>query len=414
MKLICIQWPRFGPVHINRLRSAHAACSAAGIDLVALETASDSNTYDWRREEGALPFRRETVFAGQNYDDVSPRGMHRGVFDHLESLQPDVILIHSYSTPDARAALAWCRVNRRVAINMAESTAHDAPRVAIRESIKRVFVRQFDSALTSGSRSTEYAVDLGIPRDVIFRGYSVVDNDYFSYEAERHRSDTGLARHLPGLQDPSPFFLASARFMPRKNLDTLLAAYGRYRQAHQDAAWRLILLGDGELRPQLEAQLRRDSIEGVLMPGWRQLEDLPAYYAHASAFVHTADVDQWGLVINEAMAAGLPVIVSTGTGCSPDLVFDGENGYVFEPRDTARLAHCMGALAHSDDREAMARRSVEIISQWPLEMFGRGLVAAARAGASRADRGLDPRAAALIWGLKTVARGPRAFHSVQD
>ena len=390
-----------------------------GIEVVALETASDSAVYDWSLHDGPTPFPRETVFPGEVYDDIAPERMHRAVTDALDRLDPDAVHIHSYSTPDARACLAWCRRHHRIATFMAESRQGDAARSAWREAVKRVIVKAFDAAQASGSASTRYYRGLGVPQNRIATGYSVVDNDYFAERAATIRRDPEPARALPGLDDATPFFFASARFMERKDLPTLLRAYATYRR-RADAAgvepWRLLLLGDGPLRPDLEAIARGEHVsEYVAMPGWRQIEDLPAYYALAAAFVHTATVDQWGLVVNEAMAAGLPVIVSTGTGCSEDLVRDGENGFTFRPGDVDALSHHLYAIAHEVDREAFAERSREIIAAWPLQRFGTSLHDALRAGAEAAPhRGRGLSARAIIALLRRVARSPRSFHAVQD
>ena len=419
MRTICVQWPRLGPLHLNRLRAAHEVLSRHGIETVALETASDSAVYDWRLDNEPTSFHRETIFPGEVYDEIAPDRMHRAVTEALDRLDPDAVHIHSYSTPDARACLAWCRRRRRIAVCMAESKASDAPRVWWREALKRVLVSQFDAAQAAGSAATRYHTRLGIPERRIFAGYSVVDNDYFAEHAAAVRRDPEPARALPGLTDDTPFFFASARFMERKDLPMLLRAYAAYRRRAEtagEAPWRLLLLGDGPLRPHLEALARKEEItEAVAMPGWRQIEDLPAYYALASAFVHTATVDQWGLVVNEAMAAGLPVVVSTGAGCAEDLVHDGENGFTFQPGDADALTRHLFALAHEVDRGSFAQRSRAIIADWPLERFGTSLHRALQAGAEVApERGFDPRARLTIWLLRRLARSPRSFHTVQD
>ena len=81
------------------------------------------------------------------------------------------------------------------------------------------------------------------------------------------------------------------------------------------------------------------------MPGFKQYHDLPAYYGLAGAFVHTSTVEQWGLVVNEAMAAGLPVLVSRNCGCAADLVQDGVNGFAFDPLDGDRMAALLTKVA---------------------------------------------------------------------
>lgn len=418
MQRVCIQWPRLGPLHLNRLQAAHEVLGQHGIETVALETASDSAVYDWRLERGPTPFAREVVFPDEVYDEIAPERMHRGITDALDRLNPDAVHIHSYSTPDARACLAWCRRHRRVAVCMAESKESDAPRVWWREAFKRLLVSEFDAAQASGSPAVRYFSRLGIPEERIFIGYSVVDNDYFAERARAVRRAPEGARTLPGLADTTPFFFSSARFMERKDLPNLLRAYAAYRRRAEREGiqpWRLLLLGDGPLRPHLEAMVQDEGVaEAVAMPGWRQIEDLPAYYALASALVHTATVDQWGLVVNEAMASGLPVIVSRGAGCAEDLVLDGENGFTFQPGDTTTLAQHLFAVAHEIDRTCFAQRSREIIADWPLKRFGTSLFRALEAAAPTRRRGPSPGAWLAIRLLRVLARSPRDFHAVQD
>lgn len=416
MPRLCIHWPRFGPLHDARCRAAHEVCSARGAEVVALEIASDDDVYDWN-PVGQGSYAKETLFPGRNYDRIAPSEMRAAVADALDRLDPDGVLIHSYSTPDARACLRWCRRRRRVAIVMAESRAEDADRTGWREAFKRTLVTQFDSALTSGTQSRAYAEALGLPPETIHRGYSVVDNEHFAARAAAARAEPEAWQHLPGLDDAQPFFFASARMIPRKDLPTLVAAYAQYRAAAAAAGrepWRLVLLGDGPGRPGLEAQAARLGIEGFTFGGWQQIEALPAYYALASAFVHTSTVDPWGLVVNEAMAAGLPVVVSTGAGCAVDLVHPGRNGYTFAPRDPDTLAAHLLSVADTETAARMGAASVEIIQDWPLRLFGTGLWDAYHAGLPRSDRGLSGPAAAALGTLRLAARSVRSFHTVES
>ena len=163
----------------------------------------------------------------------------------------------------------------------------------------------------------------------------------------------------------------------------MLRAYTAYRSQAADP-WRLVLLGDGPERGTLEHLIAAESIEGVTLAGFRQIDELPAYYGLASAFVHPALTDQWGLVVNEAMAAGLPVLVSTGAGCAFDLVEEGGNGYRFTPTDEAQLAALLQRLASPDtDRAAMRQRSRAIIANWSPEVFAKQLWQAVEAGHAR-------------------------------
>jgi glycosyltransferase involved in cell wall biosynthesis len=206
----------------------------------------------------------------------------------------------------------------------------------------------------------------------IFFGYDAVDNNYFGANADAVRANPEKKRREHGL--PEIYFLASARFVEKKNLAGLLDAYARYR-LRAASAWPLVLLGDGPLRPDLERL--RDAFglrDHVLMPGFRQYAELPAHYALAGAFVHASSVEPWGLVVNEAAASGLPLLVSNRCGCAPELVRDGVNGCTFDPGDAAALAEKMERVAAPDfPRAAFGLRSREIVAEWGPERFARGL-----------------------------------------
>jgi glycosyltransferase involved in cell wall biosynthesis len=121
--------------------------------------------------------------------------------------------------------------------------------------------------------------------------------------------------------------------------------------------------------------LRPPSSGTVFFPGFRQIEELPRFYAHAGAFVHASTTEQWGLVVNEAMACGLPVIVSNRCGCAADLVQEGVNGYTFDPYNVEQLAQLMHRLTEAPKHRLseMGDASRAIIADWGPERFASGL-----------------------------------------
>ncbi len=412
MKRICLQWPRFGPYHLARLRATHRYFGDYGVEVVGLETAGQDATYSWNVEDGALSFRHETVFPNRIFDELTPREIHAAVTVRLDELNPDAVAINSYGFPDARACLVWCRRNRRTAVVMCDSKFDDAPRAAWREKVKSLIISQFDAALLAGIPHRAYFEKLGFSTKAIFLGCDVVDNDFFQNGADLARLQPETYAHLPGLESDTPFFLTSSRFIPRKNLDVLIRAYRIYRK-QEKSPWRLVLLGDGPERQNLERMIRAKSIEGVTLAGFHQAGELPAYYGLAGVFVHPPRIEQWGLVVNEAMAAGLPVLVSARAGCAADLVRDGENGYRFNPDEPEELARLLSHVTAPDtDRDAMGRRSQETISKWSLDRFAEKLWVAFQRGEGRADRGMKPTASVIMWALSKIARTTNSFHSI--
>ena len=281
---------------------------------------------------------------------------------------------------------------------MSESARDDEPRTWGKEMIKRRVVGLYSAALVGGQRHIEYLVELGMPRDRIFTGYDVVDNAYFRRSAEEIRSHKSDVRKQYGL--PENYFLASARFVEKKNLPTLIRAYAAYRQkseASGNPPWDVVLLGDGPLREALKSQLSTLNLHRhVRLPGFKQYDELPVYYALAKAFVHASTTEQWGLVVNEAIASGLPVIVSNRCGCVPELVQG--NGFTFEPTDEHELVSRLLQMASlsDDERRRLGDASYRIAAKFAPERFGEGLEEAAQLALNQ------PRKASLL--CRTLVR----------
>jgi glycosyltransferase involved in cell wall biosynthesis len=355
-----------------------------GIQVVGLEIASQDRLYLWR-EEACNDLLRYVVFPERTYEAVSFAEMTRGVFLALSRIRPKAIAINGYSSRDSWAILAWSKVYHCPTILMTESKVDDAPRVGWKERAKGKIVCQFDAALCGGSLHRDYLQQLGMNRDRIFEGYDTVDNDFFWKGAEQARQDPAAYSSFPGLQSPGPFFLASARFIKRKNLDGLLRAYVLFRDRLARngkglTLWRLVILGDGAERSALEHLVDSNGIQGVVFPGFRQIDELPIYYGLSSVFIHPAHQEQWGLVVNEAMAAGLPVLVSKCCGCAPDLISEGENGFTFAPGNADSLANLMARISSDQvDLHAMGLRSRDRVKEWGPKRFAEGLYGAFQA-----------------------------------
>jgi glycosyltransferase involved in cell wall biosynthesis len=139
--------------------------------------------------------------------------------------------------------------------------------------------------------------------------------------------------------------------------------------------WSLVLLGEGPLKTGLCHLISDLSLQQhVLLPGFKQYDELPVYYGLAGPFIHASTTEQWGLVVNEAMASGLPVLVSNRCGCAADLVREGANGFTFDPCNVEQLAQLMLKISASNfPLPAFGAASREIIAEWGPERFASGL-----------------------------------------
>jgi glycosyltransferase involved in cell wall biosynthesis len=281
---------------------------------------------------------------------------------------------------------------------MSDSALEDMPRTRWKEHIKGLIVSACSAGLVAGKRHLEYLERLGMPNARVFCGYDVVDNTHFAIGAELARQRASIIRKRFGL--PQHYFLASSRFVEKKNLFRLIDAYGQYWRINRAKAWNLVLLGDGPLKNDVMRDIKKWQLnDQVLLPGFRQYAELPAFYGLAGAFVHASTTEQWGLVVNEAMAAGLPILVSERCGCTPELVREGQNGYAFNPYDVRRLARLLVEISGDDvKRSIMSKESIKIISDWTPEMFGANLWQAAKIAHDHFT--VKPR-----WWLRLLLRG---------
>jgi 1,2-diacylglycerol 3-alpha-glucosyltransferase len=382
---IAILFDRLGPYHWARLQAA-----ARLFRVVAFETCAITREHQWERIDQPRAFDRVTLFNDVS-DGRSPKRalLRQKMAKALREADPAVAMIPGWGTPASLIALEWCLRNQRPAVVMSESNAFDEKRYALAESIKRIVVSLFSAGLAGGRLQMEYLITLGLPRNRVFTGYDVVDNEYFRQKAEEVRSQASEVRRKYGL--PGNYFLASARFVPKKNLPTLIRAYARYRQLagkRDNGLWDLVLLGDGPLKAVLSRLISDLRLHGhVHLPGFVQYRDLPAYYALADGFVHASITEQWGLVVNEATATGLPVIVSNRCGCAPDLVAEGKNGFTFDPGSVKDLGKLMLDMSHFSKRrlEDMRGESRRIVESFTPAHFAIG-----------AERAIDAAKAAPI------------------
>ena len=158
--------------------------------------------------------------------------------------------------------------------------------------------------------------------------------------------------------------------IPEKNLSRLVEAYHLYREHAPVEPWDLVLVGSGPQEISLRRQVDRSAIKGVWFAGLRQMDELPLYYARAKCLVLPSISEPWGLVVNEAMASGLPVLVSNRCGCAADLVRHGCNGFIFDPLNVRTLANLFRVVSSgSTNLEELGTKSREIVENYSTPLF---------------------------------------------
>ena len=371
---VAVVFHHIGPYHHARLSAAAERLPVTGIEWSA-------KAYDaWGAADSSARYQKISLFPDATRQFPAKAELQSAFCSALEQIRPDVVAVNGWNNFGSLAAVSCCVRRGIPTIVMSESARGDEPRTWWKEMIKRRIVGFYSAAFVGGQRHVDYLVELGMPRERIFSGYDVVDNDYFRQKAAEIRSQKSAIRDEYGL--PENYFLASARFMEKKNLPGLIRAYAEYRSRSKDGGntpWNLVLLGDGPLRETLNSELSTFNLHSrVHLPGFKSYEELPVYYALANAFVHASTSEQWGLVVNEAIASGLPVIVSERCGCAPELVQD--NGLTFDPAEQNELISRLLQMAalSGDERSRLSDASYRIARNFSPDRFGQGLQQAAR------------------------------------
>jgi glycosyltransferase involved in cell wall biosynthesis len=260
-----------------------------------------------------------------------------------------------------------------------EATLISKPRHLLNQVLKRGFFflldKLCDGFLAIGTLNRQYYQSNGIKDEKLFLLPYAVDNAFFQEKTRRaaERRDE-LRRHL-GLTEDWPVILFAGKLMERKRAADLWEAYRRLSPdgVAPPPAY-LLLVGDGDRRRALQQQAKQTGWQTVKFPGFINQQELPRYYDLCDVFVLPSVYEPWGLVVNEAMNAGRPVIVSDQVGCAPDLLKPGVNGWIFRGGDPESLHQVLKeALAHRNALRAMGQQSLRLINNWGFEEDVRGL-----------------------------------------
>ncbi len=364
------------PYHHARWEAFAAEC--ARITLLQIVSGDRFGVLEF--DPGSRSYATKALFQGSSWDRLPAGELRRAIRGELDALAPDVVFLNGYAARFNWIALGWCLEKRVPVVICSESNEFDEVRKPWKEAVKRFFVSRCAAGLAGGAPQADYLVKLGLPREAVHCGYDAVDNGHFARGAAQARREEVPTRARLGL--PPRYFFSCARFERKKNLPLLIHAFAAYRRRAEESGHPvcdLVIAGEGRDRPLIEQAVEESGMRGkVHLIGPKGYADLPACYGLAVAFVHASTTEQWGLVVNEAMAAGLPVLASRRCGCVADLVHDGVNGVGFDPENPGEIAEAMHRVV-SDPvaRDAMAKESERIIAEWSPERFAKGAAAAA-------------------------------------
>lgn len=378
---------RIGPYH-------HARFNHAGkeLDLHVVETRPASEEYMWKREVAIFDSRfsirdlsdqsqkeNPSQFNYHHYKlEIAPnreRGW-RGkelkcrINEVLGKINPGMIITTGWADAEYHSALLYARGRHIPCAVISDSTENDVKRYWILEWIKKQILKNYSAALVAGTRSRKYIEKLGVPPNRVFEAWDVVDNEYFYNNSRKLMEDELLKSKYPL---PEKYFLCVSRYIPKKNIPGLIRSFASFKKLNPDNRVSLVLLGSGPLQEQINMEIKNaDAEDYVYQLGFIQYDELPYFYANASALILPSFYDQWGLVVNEAMASGCPILVSSGCGCSVDLVEHETNGIIFNPGEIHQTFIYFSQIPN-ERIILMCRNSLDKIKKFSLAEFTLGL-----------------------------------------
>lgn len=354
---------KIGPYHHARFKYLSKYSN-----LTVVEILPDSKEYDWNDIKETNDYKIVKIKEHKNGKEQKGKCLQDIVKNIFLITKPDLCIVTGWDNRTYFAALLEAKKNSVPISCISDSTYNDVPRNAVKEKIKSIIIDPFDAFLVAGSLSKDYLTGLNV-KAPIFQPWDVIDNNYFSDSVnkflEHKRPD-----HLP-----KKYLLCVSRFIEKKNLISLIESYKNYINKNKFSELSLVMVGSGPLKSNLE-QAASDLLNNKIhIFSFAQYDQLPEFYAFSHAFILPSKSDQWGLVINEAMASGKPVIVSNRCGCSADLVKDGVNGFVCEPLNVSieEKIRSIDALNESQLKK-IALLNKSILESFSLEKFSESVI----------------------------------------
>ncbi len=360
-----------------RIPVFNALARQKGIELHVIFLAeTDPTQRRWLVYKDEIEFSYEVLPAWRRRWGGRHVLLNRGMSPALKRFRPDSILCGGYNYPAFWEALTWAKFHSARFVAWIESTSRDQRNPsALAAFIKQRFIRNCSAFAVPGKSAFEYVASMGVPAERIHRAPNAVDNQRFADLARSAREREAQCRTELGL--PPRYFVYAGRVTREKGVFQLLEAYTQL-DPELRSQMGLVLVGEETAKVELMKDAAKIAPGTILFPGFAQRDQLAAFYALAEVLVFPTLSDTWGLVVNEAMACGLPIIASDVAGCVADLVHDGDNGYVVPSANVAKLAEAMAAFARDPQLASrMGQRSATLIESFSPECCAAGLATAA-------------------------------------
>jgi glycosyltransferase involved in cell wall biosynthesis len=308
---------------------------------------------------------------------VAVGGVELGVLWVLFRNRFDALVVHGYDGGTNILAILFSRLLGTKLLMRGDTRLQERHRYSRAKTIaKRLIFKLCDGFLTIGSLNRAYYVRHGVPERKLFFAPFCVNNVQFSISTQQRQLCRAAIRQFFGLGSDTILVLFASKLTKRKRAEDLIHAYAKLAREFPDA-W-LFIAGSGEEDASLRRLVESYDVRRVRFVGFKNQSELPNLYAAADLFVLPADAEPWGLVVNEVMSAGLPVIVSSEVGAGSDLVQGKGTGIVYPCGDLNALEVALRTLLAAPElRQRMATKGVELIQGWDVGASSRAISRAA-------------------------------------
>lgn len=352
----------------------------ASIDLTVFFYSISAKNRRWVLNEKNMRFKYKILksfdigFYGKDY---FPFTISTDFLQRLVKLNPDVVIVPGWTDLNSFIGAIYCKFFDRKLVLRSESTKYEKSwRRTVFMPLTKFMVHSANAYTASGTRARDYLIALGALKEKIFIGYSTIDVKRFSKDSKLSLKQKIELRKKLGIGRNDKVIMFNGQLILRKGVYDLLVAFKRIQKKYPEA--KLLMVGYGQELGGIRKYINKNMLKKkVILTGFIENTLLPKYYAISDIFTLPSREETWGIVVNEAMACGLPVVVGDRVGSSEDLVKDGKNGYVFESGNSKDLFMSLLKLVRSEKRRILfGIYSQKYITKFNLDNIEKSLVKA--------------------------------------
>lgn len=335
-----------------------------GDSLYVIEIAGKGGNYSFLNTADNSDLSWKVLFPESRPEELEGSFIEKRLFPILDDIKPDVIISGAIAFPSGALAVKYGKKHDVRVVSFDDTKIEGVKRSGLVNFIKQSIYNGVDAMLYPAAPWSETGHFWRFDDREIFFGVDVVDNDFWSVP-----SVSNLAQ--------GEFFVAVGRQIEQKNFFSIVRAYKDYVDTiGRENAYKMLFVGDGPEHSKIMSFAKENGIDDlVIMSPFLSQVDLRGIYQQAKALILSSVSETWGLVINEAMACGCPILASKQCGATSVLVKENENGFSFDCCDYEELARKMAELHNlgTEKQASMSRKSKEIIADWGLERFSGGV-----------------------------------------